>query len=97
MRRAARTDANHKEIINAFRAIGFSIFDTSKLGQGFGDCVIARSDLTAIVEIKDGAKAASQRRLTKPEQGFKDAWRGKYFIVACVDDVFNISREWGIK
>lgn len=94
MRRAARVDANHSEVIDAFRAFGFSVVDTSRLGEGCPDCFVSRSGLTATVEIKDGKKPPSARKLTKPEQEFKDTWRGKYFIVLSVDDVETIGREW---
>jgi hypothetical protein len=51
--RARKVDSNHGQIIKEFRDLGFSVFDTSRVGQGFGDCVIARQMKTAIIEIKD--------------------------------------------
>lgn len=94
MRRAARTDANHAEIIAAFRAIGFVVSDTSRLGNGFPDAIISRSMKTAVVEIKDGNKPPSARKLTADEQRFKDAWAGVHLIVESLDDVERIGREW---
>lgn len=93
--RARRVDANHGQIINAFRALGFSVADTSKLGAGFPDAVIARQGRTAVVEIKDGKKPPSARVLTKPEMKFRDAWSGIYLLVENLGQVENISIEWG--
>lgn len=94
MRRAARTDANHAETIAAFRAIGFAVSDTSRLGNGFPDAIISRSGRTAVVEIKDGKKPPSARKLTPDEQRFKDGWRGAHLIVESLDDVERIGRDW---
>jgi hypothetical protein len=94
MRRAARTDANHGEIIKTFRNMGFSVADTSRLGDGFPDCVIARNGLTAMVEIKDGTKPPSERELTPKEIIFRDKWRGDYYVVESEQDALVIGRTW---
>ncbi len=95
MRRRARVDANHGEIIRAFRKFGFSVADTSRLGAGFPDLVIARSKRTAVCEVKDGTKVPSARRLTAPEAIFKDEWKGTYLIVESLDDVLSVVKSWG--
>jgi len=97
MRRAARTDANHGEIIKVFRKMGFSVADTSALGDGFPDCVIARNGLTAMVEIKDGNKPPSKRCLTPKELIFRDGWKGEYHVVECEQDALVVGRTWLMK
>ncbi len=94
MRRAARVDRNHSEVINAFRAYGFSVHDTSRLGAGFPDCVIAKSGRTAVVEIKDGELPPSARQLTPAEIKFRDSWQGIYLLVESLDDVEDVVRTW---
>lgn len=42
MRRAAKTDDNQKEIVAAFRRLGFTVAVTSALGQGFPDLVVGK-------------------------------------------------------
>ena len=95
MRRAARVDRNHGEIIKAFRKLGFSVADTSKLGAGFPDLVIAFAKRTALVEVKDGTKVPSARVLTKPEADFRADWKGTYLIAESLDDVTAIAKSWG--
>jgi hypothetical protein len=94
MRRAARVDRNHGEIINAFRAYGFSVADTSRLGAGFGDAVISKSMKTALVEIKDGELPPSARQLTQAEIKFRDSWQGIYLLIESLDDVEDVVRNW---
>ena len=92
--RARRVDANHAEIAAAFRQLGYSVADTSRLGSGFPDLVIAKGRRTVLVEIKDGRKSPSKRRLTPDEQAFADAWRGEYRIVSSVDHVMALAGDW---
>lgn len=85
-------DANHAEIAAAFRQLGYSVADTSRLGNGFPDLVVARSGRTVLVEVKDGAKPPSARKLTPDEQQFRDAWRGDYVVVESLTDVEKVAR-----
>jgi hypothetical protein len=87
MRRAARTDENHSEIIKAFRKYGCSVLDTSQLGGGAPDVIIGRWGRCVCVEIKDGAKVPSARKLTPLEVKFKREWKGAYALVESLDDV----------
>jgi hypothetical protein len=88
--RARRVDDNHGEIIAAFRRIGYVVHDTSRLGGGFPDLVVARNETVTLVEVKDGRKAPSRRRLTPDEQTF--AQRFPVAVVESVDDVLRLSR-----
>lgn len=94
MRRAAKKDRNHNEIADAFKRLGFSVADTSRLGGDFPDIVIAKAGSTALVEIKDGKKSASQRKLRPGQQEFKDTWKGEYYVVESLDEVECISFNW---
>jgi Holliday junction resolvase len=35
-----RIDKNHKEIVTALRKLGYSVFNTSSVGQGFPDIIV---------------------------------------------------------
>jgi hypothetical protein len=101
MRRAARVDSNHSTIRKAFRKLGYVVADTSRLGNGFPDLVISANLITALVEVKDGAKVASARQLTEDEKQFRDNWDGLYFIVETLNDVIKVhvemTREWQLR
>jgi Holliday junction resolvase len=93
MRIRARKDDNHTDIVGTFRAIGFSVLDTANLGNGAPDLFVSKNNQTWAIEIKDGKKSPSQRKLTPDEVKFKDTWQGLYAIIESVDDVLKLVRE----
>lgn len=90
-RRAARVDSNHAEVIRALRAAGVLVKDTSRLGDGFGDAVALnrRLDRLRIIEIKDGAKPPSARRLTPAEEEFHRDWCGHVAVVTSPEEALE--------
>ena len=87
MRRAAKADQNQPEIVAEFRRLGWTVAHTHQVGKGFPDIVVARADRIELVEIKDGKKPPSARKLTPDEQQFHDAWPSGIAIVTSVEDV----------
>lgn len=86
-----RTDANHKEIIDAIRKIpALSVFSTHTIGKGFPDIVIGYKGINYLVEIKDGAKTKSQKKLTDDEIRFHQSWFGQIIVCECVKDVLQL-------
>lgn len=92
VRRAARKDDNHKEIESAFQSLGWSVLDLSQLKKAC-DIAIGKSGYTAMIEIKDGSKPPSQRKLTDGEIEFRDRWLGDWFLVESIDDVLKIDNQ----
>jgi len=92
MIRAARVDANQPEIVKAFRKLGWSVLIISQLKNCF-DILVSKNGRTVAVEIKDGSKPPSQRKLTQGEQKFKDEWQGDYRVIESVCDVEALNRE----
>ena len=88
MRRAAKVDSNQTEIVEAFRKHGATVKPVHAI-KGFVDIVVGYRGRNLLVEIKDGAKVKSKRKLTPMEQEFHDEWRGKVHIVECLDDVVS--------
>jgi hypothetical protein len=91
--RKARIDSNQPEIVKAFRDLGWIVAHTHTVGQGFPDVVISKAGYTGLVEIKDGNKVASKKKLTKAEKEFHDSWQGNIHIIESVDDVFSLHRS----
>lgn len=90
MRRAARTDDNHQTIREAFKAMGCSVADSFRLGDGFPDLCVGCAGHNLLVEIKDGAKPPSKRRLTPEEQNWHDNWLGNVHIVETEDQAIKL-------
>lgn len=90
MRRAARVDDNQSEIVKAFRKLGATVTPTHMIGQGFPDIVVGYCGVNYLIEIKDGSKVPSQRKLTTDEQDWHDNWKGSVDIVESVSDVVSL-------
>ena len=91
-RYARRIDDNQPEIVAAFRACGWYVRDTSRLGEGFPDLVVYRpQNGIVLVEIKDGTKPPSARRLTPDESEF--ARNCPVAVVYRVEDVLALSGQ----
>jgi hypothetical protein len=90
MRRAARVDENHQEIVAAFKRCGWAVLDIHQL-PNCCDLFVSKYQETVAVEIKDGSKAPCKRRLTQGEAAFFRQWKGKRAIVQSVADVLNMT------
>lgn len=89
MRRAARVDENQAEIVQALRAAGASVQSLAAVGQGVPDLLVGHRQVTFLLEVKDGRKPPSARKLTPDEAAWHDAWRGLVVVVASVDEALR--------
>lgn len=86
----AKTDANHAEIAQALRQAGCSVRDMSAVGQGFPDLLVALKGRTVALEIKDGDKPPSGRKLTPQQKAFFNTWQGETAVVESVDEALGV-------
>jgi len=86
MRRAARVDANQREIVAALRAVGVSVQPLHTVGKGCPDLLCGVRGTNLLLEIKDGNKPPSARKLTPDEAAWHESWRGQVAIVESVDE-----------
>ena len=84
--RAKKTDKNHKEIVEAFRMLGCSVFDTSGVGRGFPDILVGKAFKTVLVEIKSSDKST----FTKHQKEFMVHWKGS--AICRVQDLDGVVR-----
>jgi len=89
-RRAARVDDNQAEIVKLFRKLGWTVLIISQL-KNCCDIMVSKNGRTVAVEIKDGAKPPSSRKLSDGEVEFRDEWQGEYALVICNDDVIELN------
>lgn len=92
-RRAARKDDNHVEIVRTFRTLGFSVLDVAQL-KNCCDIFVSKSGQTCAIEVKDGLKPPSARKLSEGEETFRDTWRGKWALIESVDDAIKLDEVW---
>ena len=80
MRYANRIDANQNAIVEALRKAGAYVRIISQ-GDGIPDLLVAYKGYTILMEVKDGNKPPSARKLTEAEQKFFDEWTGGMLVV----------------
>lgn len=87
MFRASRIDENQPEIVAEFRKLGCSVECTHFYADGFPDILVGISGFNVLVEIKNGAKPPSQRKLTQFQGFWHLAWQGQVTIVKDIAEV----------
>jgi Holliday junction resolvase len=94
MRRAARIDANQEQVVSALRAAGATVQSLAGVGVGVPDLLVGYQGKTLLLEVKDGKKPPSERRLTEDQVRWHGAWRGG--PLAVVDGVDAALRVLGV-
>ena len=87
---AKRVDANQKNVVQQLRKLGCSVAITSSLGKGFPDFVIGVRGKNYLIELKDGAKTPSQRKLTPDESHFHALWRGQIDVCNDIGEIIKL-------
>lgn len=92
MRRYAnRKDANHGSIREVFESLDCSVLDISDCACGF-DLICGYKTQAIAVEVKDGEKPPSARKLTLNENNAHNAWRGPKAIVTSNDEAVLVAK-----
>lgn len=81
MRKRGRIDANQSEIVDDLRAIGATVQILSGMGHGCPDLLVGFQGRNILLEIKDGKRIPSERKLTPDEKDWHAAWRGQVAVV----------------
>ena len=80
-RRAAKVDANQREIVQALRRAGATVVHLHAVGDGCPDIAVGYRDQNYFLEIKDGSKPPSAQKLTEPQMQWHRDWRGTSHVV----------------
>lgn len=89
MRRAPRVDGNQAEITEALRKIGATVHSTAAIGRGFPDLAVGWRGMNFFLELKDGSKPPSARKLTEDERLWHEMWRGHVEVVYSIEDAIR--------
>lgn len=76
MRRAARTDQNHTEVVAALRKAGATVQSLAPIGSGCPDLLVGYKGKTLLYEVKDGRKSPSAIQLTEDQVKWRTRWTG---------------------
>ena len=81
-----RSDKNRGRIVKALRDVGVKVYD---LGEPV-DLLCGYSTRLFLLEVKDGERKPSERRLRPAQQAFFDEWRGfPVFKVETIGEAFS--------
>lgn len=90
MRRAAKIDDNQREVVNALRQLPqVTVALTAAVGKGVPDFVVGYKGNNYWIELKDGNKPPSQRKLTEHEEAWHEKWTGHVAICNNLDEVLK--------
>ena len=74
MRQAAKIDANQRAIVKTLRKVGCKVISLAAVGNGCPDLLVLLGDKFTMIEVKDGTKPPSKRRLTPHQLIFHEEW-----------------------
>ncbi|MEL7478265.1 MAG: hypothetical protein AAGJ17_05145 [Pseudomonadota bacterium] len=81
-RRAEKVDDNQKDIVKLFRNHGWYVLIISQL-KNCCDIIVSKGGRTVAIEIKDGKKIPSARKLSE----------GEYALVETEEDALKVIKE----
>lgn len=87
---AKKTDTNHMLVVNALRKFGVFVVDTSRVGAGFPDLLCVYRGVTVLLEVKDGTRPRSERKLTPAQQRFHERFPGRVAVAESPEDAIRI-------
>jgi len=89
---ANKTDSNHKEISKHFEDFGCSVLKIADL-PNCCDIIVSKHGRSIFIEIKDGKKPPSARKLTDGELKFKAETKGAWRLVQSIKDADDVIAE----
>ena len=96
VRHAKRVDANHAEIRDGLRALGYDVLDLSDVGGGIPDLCLRHPNHYAplFLEVKDGNKPPSARVLTESEREWFRYCGAITLMVLSLDEAIEVVSRW---
>lgn len=97
MRRAAKVDSNQTLIVGALLSCGCKVLSLAAVGNGCPDLLVSHYSPKRdewhllMLEVKDGRKPPSARKLTPDQVAFHAAWAGSpVYVVESVEQALAI-------
>ena len=91
--RAARIDENQTEIVKALKDIGCTVQTLASVGHGVPDLLVG-CGFNILMEVKDGSKPPSKRRLTPDQEKWHKEWKGQVVVVETVKEAIAIAMAY---
>lgn len=89
MRKAARIDRNQPEIVRALRGAGAAVETLAAVGKGVPDLLVCFRRVLYLLEVKDGSRPPSRRKLTDDQVEWHRLWPGPIHVVKNVTEALE--------
>lgn len=89
MRRAARVDGNHPALVAALQQVGATVTSLATVGGGVSDLLVSYRGRWHVLEVKDGNKPPSARKLRPAQFAWMAAQRAPVHVVTTVDEALS--------
>ena len=94
--RAARVDANQSEVTKALRKMGCSVQLLHSVGRGCPDMLVGYKGNNYLLEVKDGEKFESARKLTAEQTIWHFDWKGQVAVVTSPEEAIETIKKLSI-
>lgn len=94
MRIRAKIDDNQPAIVQALLNLGCSVQSIAPIGLGCPDLLVGIAGLNLLMEVKDGDKIPSERKLTPDEKKWHANWKGQKAVVESPQQAVDAVRAY---
>lgn len=88
--RAAKVDANQPAIVAALRKVGATVEPLHRVGQGCPDLAVGFRGVNYLIEVKDGSKPPSARKLNAVQVEWHQSWAGAVAVASNIDEALAV-------
>lgn len=89
MRRAAKVDEAHADIVEGLRTAGYSVLSLAAVGKGCPDLLCGVSGRNVLLEIKSRGE-----KLNSVQKPWHRAWKGRAHVVWSLDDALFVMENY---
>jgi hypothetical protein len=93
VRRAAKVDANHGDVVQELIDHGASVQSLAAVGEGCVDLLVGYRGHNVLMEVKDGSLPPSGRLLTPKQKDWHRKWKGRAHVVNSPAEAIFILRS----
>lgn len=90
MRRAAKVDGNHSDVVDALEAAGATVQSLAAVGRGCPDLLVGYLGRNWLFEVKDGSLSPSRRALTDDQIKWHGGWRGAVEVINGAEEALQL-------
>lgn len=69
---------------------GVSVVTIHTVGKGVPDLILGYRGKNYLIELKDGKRFKSEKKLTDDEKEFHEKWQGQICIAESIDDILKL-------